>query len=177
VGLKLAGKCCEPAEVEYFETHVRPQLGGSVEYLGEIDHADKLELMRTARAVLFPIDWEEPFGLVLIEAMACGAPIIATRRGAVPEVLDDGVTGIVVDDWQDMTAALDRADAIDPAEQRRVVEERFSPARMVADYENAFEAAMAAWAGGGPAATLPRHNGRPRSLHGDRSPADSRAAS
>ena len=113
--------------------------------------------------MLFPIDWEEPFGLVMMEAMACGAPIIATRRGAVPEVIDDGLTGIVVDDWRDMAAALDRAEAIDPEQQRRIVEERFSPARMVADYEDAFEAAMAAWAGGGPAASLAQRARRPPS--------------
>jgi glycosyltransferase involved in cell wall biosynthesis len=175
--LKLAGKCSEPDELEYFERNVRPGLGGDREYLGEVDHADKLELLRSARAVLFPIDWEEPFGLVMVEAMACGAPIIATRRGAVPEVIDDGATGIVVDDWRAMAAALDRAEAIDPAHQRRVVEERFSPGRMVADYEDAFEAAMAAWAGGGPAASLVRRTRRPLSLPGHRAAADSRAAS
>jgi glycosyltransferase involved in cell wall biosynthesis len=176
--LKLAGKCREPDELEYFERNVRPDLGGQTEYLGEVDHADKLELMRTARAVLFPIDWEEPFGLVMVEAMACGAPIIATRRGAVPEVIDDGLTGIVVDDYRDMAAALDRAEAIDSEQQRRVVEERFSPARMVADYEQAFEGAMAAWAGGGPAASLSR-TARPLPPSADHrgDPAESRAVS
>jgi glycosyltransferase involved in cell wall biosynthesis len=170
--LKLAGKCREPDELEYFERNVRPDLGGGIEYLGEVDHAGKLQLLQTARAVLFPIDWEEPFGLVMIEAMACGAPVIATRRGAVPEVIDDGLTGIVVDDWRAMPAALERAEAIDPHQQRRVVEERFSQARMVARYEDAFQSAMTAWAGGEPAADLdhalrtqgsasPRGNGSP----------------
>ena len=149
--LKLAGKCREPAELEYFERNVRPELGGGIEYLGEVDHAEKIELLRSARAVLFPIDWEEPFGLVMVEAMACGAPVIATRRGAVPEVIVDGVTGVVVDDWREMAEAIGRADTIDPVTQREVVEARFSQARMVADYEDAFDAAMAAWAGGGPA--------------------------
>ncbi len=150
--LKLAGKCRESAELEYFERNVRPELGSGIEYLGEVDHAEKLELLRSARAVLFPIDWEEPFGLVMVEAMACGAPVIATRRGAVPEVIDDGVTGVVVDDWRAM-ADGDRPSGLDrPRTQREVVEARFSQARMVADYEDAFDAAMAAWAGGGPAA-------------------------
>ena len=97
--------------------------------------------------------------------------------GRGPEVIDDGITGIVVDDWKDMAAALDRAEAIDSEQQRRIVEERFSPARMVADYEDAFEAAMAAWAGGGPAASLAQRARRPPSPASHCDPADSRAAS
>jgi glycosyltransferase involved in cell wall biosynthesis len=78
--------------------------------------------------------------------MACGAPVIATRFGAVPEVIEDGVTGVIVEDWREMGAALDRADAIDPQVQRRAVEERFSPQRMVADYLAAYEATIERWA-------------------------------
>jgi glycosyltransferase involved in cell wall biosynthesis len=78
--------------------------------------------------------------------MACGAPVIATRFGAVPEVIEDGVTGVIVEDWREMGAALERADAIDPQVQRRAVEERFSPQRMVADYLAAYEATIERWA-------------------------------
>jgi glycosyltransferase involved in cell wall biosynthesis len=144
--LKLAGKCREPLEKQYFDDLVRPHLSDKIEYVGEVTHGEKVELLQHARATLFPIEWDEPFGLVMIESMACGTPVIATRFGAVPEVIDDGVTGVIVDDWQDMGAALERADAIDAQMQRRVVEERFSPQRMVADYMTAYEATIERWA-------------------------------
>lgn len=82
----------------------------------------------------------------MIESMACGTPVVATRYGAVPEVIDDGVTGVVVDSWHEMGAALERADAIDPWVQRRIAEERFSPERMVGDYLAAYEATIERWA-------------------------------
>ena len=82
--LKIAGKCAEPAEQEYFDAHVRPHLGGDREYVGEVTHGEKVELLQHARATVFPISWQEPFGLVMIESMACGTPVIATRWGAVP---------------------------------------------------------------------------------------------
>src|SRR5262249_42933282 len=83
--LKLAGKMREPREQEYFAEFVEPHLDGEIEYLGEVNHGTKVELLQNARVTLFPIAWEEPFGLVMIESMACGTPVIATRRGAVPE--------------------------------------------------------------------------------------------
>ena len=98
--LRIAGKCREPLEQAYFDTYVAPTSGRD-RVRGEVGHADKVELLQRARATLFPIDWEEPFGLVMIESLACGTPVIATRRGSVPEVLDDGVTGIIVDDHDD----------------------------------------------------------------------------
>jgi glycosyltransferase involved in cell wall biosynthesis len=91
---------------------------------------------------LFPIEWEEPFGLVMIESMACGTPVIATRHGAVPEVIEDGRSGVIVDSYRDMPAALEKADALDPLECRRYVEEQFAPERMVQDYIQAYEAAV-----------------------------------
>jgi glycosyltransferase involved in cell wall biosynthesis len=103
----------------------------------------KVSLLQNARATLFPIDWEEPFGLVMIESMACGTPVIATRRGAVPEVVEHGRSGIVVDDVSEMVEAIRAADAIDPAECRRYVEEHFSAARMVTDYVAVYESVMA----------------------------------
>jgi glycosyltransferase involved in cell wall biosynthesis len=144
--LRIAAKCREPLEIRYFDEFIRPHLGESIEYVGEVGHAQKVDLLMGARALLHPIDWEEPFGLVAIEAMACGTPVIATRRGAVPEILDHGRTGIIVDHYREMEepAVLEQADALDPAEIRREVEERFSPRRMVADYVAAYEATIEA---------------------------------
>jgi glycosyltransferase involved in cell wall biosynthesis len=142
--LKIAGKLQEPKEREYFHELVEPHLVDGIEYLGEVTHGEKVELLQNARATLFPIEWEEPFGLVMIESMACGTPVIATRWGAVPEVIDDGRSGIIVDSYTQMPAALERADALDPLELRHYVEQEFSPERMVRDYAAAYEAAIAA---------------------------------
>ncbi len=142
--LKIAGKCREPKEREYFGELVEPHLGPAhgIEYLGEVNHGQKVELLQDARATLFPIEWEEPFGLVMIESMACGTPVIATRWGAVPEVIEHGRSGIIVDDYRLMAAALEEADRLDPLECRRYAEERFAPERMVANYVQAYEAAI-----------------------------------
>jgi glycosyltransferase involved in cell wall biosynthesis len=141
--LKIAGKMNEALEKEYFETQVRPKLAWGIEYLGEVSHAEKVDLLQNARATLFPIDWEEPFGLVMIESMACGTPVIATRRGAVPEVIEHGRSGVIVDDYREMVDALDAADRLDPLECRAYVEERFSSERMVQDYVAAYETILA----------------------------------
>ncbi len=140
--LKLAGKRREPKEIEYFEQYVEPHLNERIEYLGEVTHGEKVELLQNARATLFPIEWEEPFGLVMIESMACGTPVIATRWGAVPEVIEHGLGGIIVDDYRIMPAALEEADRIDPMECRRYVEKRFAAERMVADYLRAYRAVL-----------------------------------
>ena len=141
--LKMAGKNREPKEREYFAELVEPHVGhGGIEYLGEVTHGEKVELLQDARATLFPIEWEEPFGLVMVESMACGTPVIATRHGAVPEVIEHGVSGIIVDNYKQMAGALDEADALDPNECRRYVEERFAPERMVGDYVAAYAAAL-----------------------------------
>jgi glycosyltransferase involved in cell wall biosynthesis len=141
--LKIAGKMQEPKERAYFEEFVEPHIGiHGIEYLGEVSHGMKVELLQDARATLFPIEWEEPFGLVMIESMACGTPVIATSRGAVPEVIEDGRSGIIVEDYRQMADALERADAIDPLECRRYVEERFSRERMVDDYVRAYRDAL-----------------------------------
>jgi glycosyltransferase involved in cell wall biosynthesis len=142
--LKLAGKMHEPKEREYFHELVEPHLVDGIEYLGEVTHGEKVELLQNARATLFPIEWEEPFGLVMIESMACGTPVIATRWGAVPEVIEDGRSGIIVDHYRQMAGALEAADNLDPHELRRYVEEEFSPERMVHDYIKAYEVAIAA---------------------------------
>ena len=140
--LKLAGKNAEPAERAFFDEHVRPHLGPDIEYVGEVEHDEKVELLTRARATLFPSDWEEPFGLVMIESIACGTAVVATRRGSVPEVIHDGVTGIVVDDWDEFAPAVERAAALDPIRMRQEVEERFTPERMVAGYLDAYERAV-----------------------------------
>jgi glycosyltransferase involved in cell wall biosynthesis len=141
--LKIAGKLREPAEIAYFKEFVEPHLkAGQIEYVGEVTHGEKVELLQDARATLFPIEWEEPFGLVMIESMACGTPVIATRWGAVPEVIEDGRSGIIVDDYSEMAAALPAADALEPLDLRRAAEERFAKERMVGDYVAAFEAAI-----------------------------------
>jgi glycosyltransferase involved in cell wall biosynthesis len=141
--LKIAGKLQEPKERAYFHELVEPHLVDGIEYLGEVTHGQKVELLQNARATLFPIEWEEPFGLVMIESMACGTPVIATRWGAVPEVIEHGRSGIIVDSYIEMPAALEEADKLDPLELRRYVEEEFSPRRMVRDYVAAYEAAIA----------------------------------
>ncbi|MFN2467171.1 MAG: glycosyltransferase family 4 protein [Gaiellaceae bacterium] len=141
--LKIAGKLREQKEHEYFRELVEPHLNEKIEYLGEVTHGEKVELLQDARATLFPIEWEEPFGLVLIESMACGTPVIATRWGAVPEVVEHGVSGVIVDHYRDMPAALELADRLDPLECRRYAEERFATGRMVADYVRAYRDAIA----------------------------------
>jgi glycosyltransferase involved in cell wall biosynthesis len=140
--LKIAGKVDERLEEEYFEAAVRPHLGASIEFLGQVTHDEKVDLLQNARVTLFPIKWQEPFGLVMIESMACGTPVIATRWGAVPEVIEDGRTGIIVDEHTEMAAAIPAADGLDPIECRRYVEEQFSADRMVRDYEAAYQAVL-----------------------------------
>lgn len=105
-----------------------------VEFLGEVGEAEKSELFGGALALLFPIDWPEPFGLVMIEAMACGTPTIAFRRGSVPEVSDHGVTGLIVDEEKEAANAIGRAAALDRRTIRETFERRFSAERMAEDY-------------------------------------------
>jgi glycosyltransferase involved in cell wall biosynthesis len=140
--LKIAGKMREPKEREYWEQFVEPHLGNGIEWLGEVSHGEKVELLQHARATLFPIEWEEPFGLVMIESMACGTPVIATRCGAVPEVVEHGRSGIVVEDYRIMAAAVDEADRLESRDMRRYVEQHFSPLRMVSDYVKAYTLAV-----------------------------------
>ncbi len=136
--LKIAAKV-DRVDAEYYEKEIRPLLGtADVEFLGEIGGADKVRFLGAARALLFPIDWPEPFGLVMIEALACGTPVIARRRGSVPEVVDHGVTGFVCDDDEAMIAAVRRIDEIDRARCRHVFTSRFSDTRMVDDYERIY---------------------------------------
>jgi glycosyltransferase involved in cell wall biosynthesis len=133
--LKVAAKIY-PEERPYYEQVIEPLFRASpwVEYLGEVGGADKDDFLGNARALLFPIDWAEPFGLVMIEAMACGTPVVAFRRGSVPEVMVDGVTGFVVDDVESAVDAVRRVDGLSRAACRRVFEQRYDAGRMARDY-------------------------------------------
>ena len=137
--LRIAAKCREPEEQAYFDREIGPHLGDGIEYVGEVPHEEKCRLLAEAHAVLVPIEWEEPFGLVMVEAMASGTPPIALRRGSVPEVIDHGRTGFVVDDLEAMATAVDRVHVLDPLELRREAAERFSPERMVDAHVAAYE--------------------------------------
>lgn len=135
----LAAKMRESGEVTYFEQQVRPLLGPDVTFLGEADIETRLDLLRRAEALVNPIRWPEPFGLVMAEALACATPVIALPFGAAPEIVDDGTTGFLCDDLDDMVAAVGRLDRIDRAACRQAAAERFSVDRMAADHEALYE--------------------------------------
>jgi glycosyltransferase involved in cell wall biosynthesis len=136
--LVIAAKCESPEEEQYLEETIEPLLGDGVRFIGTADADEKRELLSSARALLFPIRWEEPFGLVMVEAMACGTPVIATPHGSVPEIVVDGETGYVRDDFDGLVEAARRADRIDPAACRRRAAEHFDSQVMVAGYERVF---------------------------------------
>ena len=136
--LRIAAKV-DAADREYFAREIRPLLEHPlIEFIGEIDEEQKDEFLGNASALLFPVDWPEPFGLVMIEALACGVPVLAFRRGSVPEVIDEGVTGIIVDTVDEAVAATRRLMALNRHHCRRVFAQRFSAARMAADYERVY---------------------------------------
>jgi glycosyltransferase involved in cell wall biosynthesis len=116
--------------------------GPGVEFIGEIDERQKTQFLGEALALLFPIDWPEPFGLTMIEAMACGAPVLAFRRGSVPEIIDDGVTGVIVDGMEQATAALPRVLGLDRRAVRRRFEERFSATLMAKNYVSLYRSLL-----------------------------------
>lgn len=137
--LKIAAKV-DNVDRQYFEQVIKPLLNApGIEYVGEVGEAEKDELLGNAYALIFPIDWPEPFGLVMIEAMACGTPVIACRRGSVPEVLDDGVTGFVVDDVEDAVRATGLVEKLDRRRCRQVFDKRFTVERMASDYVTLYE--------------------------------------
>lgn len=143
----LAGKLSEPAERDFFDTVIRPRLGRTVEFVGEATAELKRELFATSAALLFPIEWEEPFGMVMIESLACGTPVVATRRASVPEIIEDGVTGVLVDRAEELPAAIEKAAALKPLACRVSAEERFDVSVMVRGYERVFRRVVAAAAG------------------------------
>ena len=151
IPLKIAAKV-DPADQEYFQHVIRPQLDHPlIEFIGEIGDHEKRDFLGDALALLFPIDWPEPFGLVMIEAMQEGTPTIGWRSGSVPEVIDEGVTGYVVESIDAAVAALTKASSLDRKAVRQRFEERFTASRMAQDYINAYERVLDA-----PTAMMPR---------------------
>ena len=125
----------DAADEAYFRRHIEPLLAQShVEFIGEISEHAKPKFLGNARALLFPIDWPEPFGLVVIEAMSCGTPVIAWRAGSVPEIVDHGVTGWIVDSIESAVDAVRRVHLLNRQEVRARFEQRFSAERMARDY-------------------------------------------
>lgn len=134
VPLRLAAKMREGEEHDYFDAEIKPLLGDEAEYVGEVDEQGKYELLGQALAMLNPIQWAEPFGLVMIESLACGTPVVTTSSGSVPEIIEDGRTGWVRDDPSELAKALARAGDLDRAACREVAESRFTTERMVDDH-------------------------------------------
>ena len=143
VRLLMAAKMREAWELAYFDEQVAPYLGDDAVYLGEVPHERKLELLAGAKALLFPIRWNEPFGMVMLEAFSCGTPVIAFPEGAAPEVVADGTTGFLCADEQAMVAALGRIDSIARADCRASAEGYFSTARMVEEHVALYEKLLA----------------------------------
>lgn len=187
--LVLAGKCAETIEKDYFEREIKPRLTSEDIVFGEADSKDKRRLFAEARCLLFPVQWEEPFGMVMIEAMACGTPVVALRGGAVPEVVVDGRTGYICDDPSELADALRRLDRIDPEECRRRVAEHFDVSGLGSAYEDVYRRVLAAKRSAEPQARahrghvdldigLERRHGRERQTvaRGSRPPLSSRVA-
>jgi glycosyltransferase involved in cell wall biosynthesis len=139
----VAAKCNEPAEHAYFEERVRPLLGPDAEWYGHASTDEKKKLLAKASALVFPIQWDEPFGIVMVEAMACGTPVVALRAGSVPEVVVDGLTGYICDRPEELPAAIQRVGALDPAACRRRVYDCFDLPDMVDGYEAVYRRAIA----------------------------------
>ena len=137
--LKVAAKI-DGADVEYFKEVIEPMMDNPyVEYLGEVNDTEKNELLGGARALLFPIDWPEPFGLAMIEALACGTPVIASPRGSVPEIIEDGLTGFIVDNLDAAVCAVEQAGSLSRRACREAFETRFTDDRMARDYVALYE--------------------------------------
>ena len=138
--LKIAAKI-DNVDREYWEQKIEPlvEAHDNVEYLGEVNEDQKAELLGNAGALLFPIDWPEPFGLVMIEAMSCGTPVVAWRNGSVPEVIENGRTGRIVGNLDEAVIAVDEVLALPRVEVRSAFEEQFTVRRMAADYVRVYE--------------------------------------
>jgi glycosyltransferase involved in cell wall biosynthesis len=138
--LKIAAKV-DRADEDYFHGVIEPLLDGcDVEFVGEINERTKTEFLGQAKALVFPIDWPEPFGLVMVESMACGTPVLAFKSGSVPEIIDDGVTGRIVSTTDEALEALPDVLALDRSAIRQRFEQRFSSARMASDYVDVYRA-------------------------------------
>jgi glycosyltransferase involved in cell wall biosynthesis len=138
----VAGKCNEPREHAYFDDAVHPRLGPDAEYIGEADTKTKKELLARTRCLVFPIQWNEPFGLVMVEALACGTPVVALGGGSVGEVVEHDVTGYICDLASELPEAIKRADLIEPSDCRRRAETLFDVTAMVSGYEAVYRKAL-----------------------------------
>ena len=141
--LLIAAKMREPAEERYFNETIKPLLGNGIDYIGEVDHTEKVTLLQGAHALINPIQWPEPFGLVMIEAMACGTPVVGTHRGAAPEIIDQGTTGFLGRSVGELVRGVEEVDKLDRGACRARVEERFSMERMARDHEALFRSVLA----------------------------------
>jgi glycosyltransferase involved in cell wall biosynthesis len=140
--IKIAAKL-DKADRAYYEEQIKPLFSlPHVEYIGEISESEKAEFLGGAHALLFPIDWPEPFGLVMIEAMACGTPVIAFKRGSVPEVIENGVSGFVVEDELSAVAAVKRLSSLPRETVRKAFEARFTSKVMAQNYLASYEALL-----------------------------------
>jgi len=139
--LRLAAKV-DRVDEAYFNSEIAPMLGHHAELVGEIGDTQKSEFLSRAKALLMPIDWPEPFGLVMIEAMACGTPVIAYNHGSVPEIIEDGITGFIVSNEAEAVAALQRVDTLSRKVIRQRFEARFTSSRMAQDYVEIYESLM-----------------------------------
>jgi glycosyltransferase involved in cell wall biosynthesis len=159
IPLKIAAKV-DKVDEDYFRNDILPLIDGpGVEFIGEINEREKTKFLGEAAALLFPVDWPEPFGLVMIEAMACGTPVLAFRCGSIPEVIEDGVTGKMVDSEEEAIAALPGVLSYDRRTVRHRFEERFTTSRMAKDYVNTYRQLLRARTSNGKA-----HNTWPRQL-------------
>ncbi len=142
--LKIAAKV-DQADQAYWEAKIRPMVEDhpDVEFIGEIGEADKARFLGRAAALLFPIDWPEPFGLVMIEAMACGTPVIAYRRGSVPEVIEENVSGFLVNTIEEAVAAVGQIQNLDRVKVRAEFERHFTAERMARDYVSIYRQLLA----------------------------------
>jgi glycosyltransferase involved in cell wall biosynthesis len=154
VAIRLAQKAHLPLRIaakiprqqsHYFKEQIEPLLDGAqIEFVGEVNERQKQDFLGNAMAVLFPIDWPEPFGLVMIEAMACGTPVVAWRRGSVPEIIEDGVTGFIVENEEEALDAIERIPDLDRRRVRRAFERRFTARQMAESYRRSFQRVLAA---------------------------------
>jgi glycosyltransferase involved in cell wall biosynthesis len=162
--LRIAAKAREPEERRYFEARVRPELGGNIEWLGEVGGRDKYELLGGAIALVNPIQWAEPFGLVMIEALAAGTPVVSLARGAAPEIVDHGCTGYLGSSLSELVAGIEAIGRIDRVACRRAAETRFSSARMVGEHLDLFRSLLEGPPGCGysPSTTMAIPSGRSR---------------
>ena len=141
--LRIAGNVSdEDGDREFFETRVRPQLGNGIEWVGPVDDAAKAPFLQNAAALLMPVQWDEPFGLVVAEALACGTPVLALRRASMPELIRHGITGFLCASTDEMVAAARRLDEIDRRACRADCERRFSADRMVDEYLSAIQSVV-----------------------------------